>query len=75
MKKILTTLYLKIFFYIQILNTHAPTKKKIERFSTNPFMTIQLRKAIMHRSRRKTTLKKVAHLKHEIAIKNSTVLV
>ena len=75
MKKILTTLYLKIFFYIQILNTHAPTKKKIERFSNNPFMTIQLRKAIMHRSRRKTSLKKVAQLKHEIAIKNSTVLV
>ena len=39
--------------FIQVLNNHAPAKKKIVRFSNSPFMTKTLRKAIMHRSRLK----------------------
>ena len=37
--------------FLQVVNAHAPVKKKIQRFNNNPFMTKQLRKAIMHRSR------------------------
>ena len=37
-------------------------KKKIQRFNNNPFMTKQVRKAIMHRSR----LKKVTEIAHLI---------
>ena len=43
---------------LQILNAHAPVKKKIQRFNNNPFMTKQLRKAIMHRSRLKNVFNK-----------------
>ena len=39
--------------FIQVLNNHAPAKKKILLFSDNSFMTKTLRKAIMHRSRLK----------------------
>ena len=39
--------------FIQVLNNHAPAKKKIVRFINSPFMTKTLRKAIMHRSRLK----------------------
>ena len=38
--------------FIQVLNNHAPAKKKIVRFNNSPFMTKTLRK-IMHRSRLK----------------------
>ena len=37
--------------FLQVLNAHAPVKKKIRRFNNNPFITKQLRKVIMHRSR------------------------
>ena len=37
--------------FIQVLNNHAPAKKKIVRFNNSPFMAKTLRKAIMHRSR------------------------
>ena len=39
--------------FIQVLNNHAPAKKKILRFNNCPFMTKTLRKAVMHRSRLK----------------------
>ena len=39
--------------FIQVLNNHAPAKKKILLFNDNSFMTKTLRKAIMHRSRLK----------------------
>ena len=39
--------------FIQVLNNHAPAKKKIMLFNNSPFMTKTLRKAIMHRSRLK----------------------
>ena len=39
--------------FIQVLNNHAPAKKKIVRFNNSHFMTKTLRKAIMHRSRLK----------------------
>ena len=39
--------------FIQVLNNHAPAKKKIVPFNNNPFMTKTLRKSIMHRSRLK----------------------
>ena len=39
--------------FIQVLNNHAPSKKKIVRFSNSPFMTKTLRKAIMYRCRLK----------------------
>ena len=38
--------------FIQVLNNHAPAKKKIVRFNNNPLMTKTLRK-VMHRSRLK----------------------
>ena len=37
--------------FIQVLNNHAPAKKKIVLFNNSPFMIKTLRKAIMHRSR------------------------
>ena len=39
--------------FIQVLNNHAPAKKKILRFNNSPLMTKTIRKAIMHRSRLK----------------------
>ena len=39
--------------FIQVLNNHAPAKKKNLLFNDNSFMTKTLRKAIMHRSRLK----------------------
>ena len=44
--------------FLQVLNAHALVKKKIQRFNNNPFMTKQLRKAIMHRSRLKNIFDK-----------------
>ena len=44
--------------FLQVLNAHAPVKKKIQRFNNNPFMSKQLRKAIMHRSRLKSVFNK-----------------
>ena len=41
-----------------VLNAHVPVKKKIQRFNNNPFMTKQLRKAIMHSSRLKNVFNK-----------------
>ena len=38
---------------MQVVNNHAPVKKKIVRFNNSPFMIKTLRKAIMHRSRLK----------------------
>ena len=39
--------------FIQVLNNHAPAKKKIVRFNKCRFMTKSLRRAIIHRSRLK----------------------
>ena len=55
-KEINYSLFENIF--LQVLNAHAPVKKKIRRFNNNPFMTKQLRKAIMHRSRLKNVFNK-----------------
>ena len=55
-KEINYSLFENIF--LQVLNAHAPVKKKIQRFNNNPFMTKQLRKAIMHRSRLKNVFNK-----------------
>ena len=44
--------------FLQVLNAHAPVKKKIQRFNNNLFMTKQLRKTIMHRSRLKNVFNK-----------------
>ena len=44
--------------FLQVLNAHAPVKKKNQRFNNNPFMTRQLRKVIMHRSRFKNVFNK-----------------
>ena len=43
--------------FLQVLNAHAPEKKKNQRFSNNLFLTKQLRKTIMHRSRFKNVFK------------------
>ena len=55
-KEINYSLFENIF--LQVLNAHAPVKKKIQRFNNNPFMTKQLRKAIMLRSRLKNVFNK-----------------
>ena len=47
-----------LFIFLQVLNAHAPVKKKIQRFANNPLMTKQLRKAIMHSSRLKNVFNK-----------------
>ena len=39
--------------FVTTLNIHAPLKKKTLRFNDHPFMTKDLRKAIMHRSKLK----------------------
>ena len=39
--------------FIELLNKHAPIKKKIMRFNNNPFMSKALRKTIMQRSKLK----------------------
>ena len=44
--------------FLQVLNAHAPVKKKIQRFNNNPFMTKQLCKAIMHCYRLKNIFNK-----------------
>ena len=44
--------------FLQVVNADAPVKKKIQRFNSNPFMTKQLRKAIMHRCRLKNVFNK-----------------
>ena len=33
--------------FLQLLNTHAPVKKKVQKFNNNRFMTKQLRNAFM----------------------------
>ena len=55
-KDINNSLFENIF--LQVLNVHAPVKTKIQRFNNNPFMTKQLRKAIMHCSRLKNAFNK-----------------
>ena len=54
---------------------HLLNQRLNQRFNNNPFMTKQLRKAIMHRSRLKNVFNKVAHKKHGIAIKNRAISV
>ena len=44
--------------FLQVLNTHAPVKKKVQRFNNNRFMTKQLPKAIMRCSRLKNIYNK-----------------
>ena len=39
--------------FLQVLNTHAPVKKNVQRFNNNRYMTKQLHKAIVRRSRLK----------------------
>ena len=43
-------------FFLQGLNVHAPVKKKIQKFKTNPFKTKELHKPIMHHSILKKSL-------------------
>ena len=42
--------------FLQGLNVHVPVKKKIQKFKTNPFMTKELHKPIMHHSILKKSL-------------------
>ena len=44
--------------FLHVLNTHAPVKKKVQRFNNNRFMTKQLRKAIVRCSRLKNIYNK-----------------
>ena len=44
--------------FLKILDKHAPLKKKILRFDDNLFMTKELRKGIMHRSKLKNKFNK-----------------
>ena len=55
-KEINYSLFENIF--LQVLNAHAPMKKKIQRFNNNSFMAKQLLKAIMYRSRLKNVFNK-----------------
>ena len=44
--------------FLQVLNTHAPVKKKVQRFNGNRFVNKKLRKAIMRHSRLKNNYNK-----------------
>ena len=44
--------------FSKVLNKHAPLKKKILRYNNNPFMTKNLRKAIITRSKSKSLYNK-----------------
>ena len=44
--------------FLQVLNTHAPVNKKVQRLNNNRFMTNQLRKTITRRSRLKNIYNK-----------------
>ena len=44
--------------FLTVLNMQAPLKAKFLRHNNNPFMTKELRKAIMKRSQLKTTYNK-----------------
>ena len=58
-KEINYSLFENIF--LQVLNANAPVKKKIQRFNSNPYITKQLRKTIMHCSRLKSVISKYTH--------------
>ena len=45
-------------FFLQILNTHNPVSKKVQRFNNNRFMTKQLHNVILPRSRLKSNYNK-----------------
>ena len=44
--------------FLQVLNTHPPVRRKVQRFNNNHFMTKQLRKAVMRPSRLKNIYNK-----------------
>ena len=50
--------------FLQVLNTHASVKKKVQRFNNNRFMTKQLHKAIMRCSRLKNIYIKTRSLEN-----------
>ena len=66
--------------FLDILNTHAPLKTKYVRANQNPFMTKELSKAFMKRSRlkniylrQKTDVSKLAYTQHRNFCKNLLV--
>ena len=56
--KIIWTTRLPKIFFSRVLNTHNPVSKKVQRFNSNRFMTKQLHKVIMRRSRLKSNYNK-----------------
>ena len=50
--------------YIEILNKHAPMKKKLVKTNQTPYMTKALRKAIMRRSEIETKYFKVKNQRY-----------
>ena len=61
--------------FLQVLNTHAPVKKKVQRFNNNRFMTKQLRKAIVRCSRLKNITIKQDLQKTGTITRNSVIFV
>ena len=57
--------------FLQVLNAHAPAKKKIQRFNNKPFMTKHLRKTIMHLFRLKNVFDKNTTPKTSDTYKNN----
>ena len=61
--------------FLNLLNKHAPLKKKFVRGNQATYMTKQLRKAIMRLSELESKLLKIALLKIKLNSKNKRVFV
>ena len=61
--------------FLNLLNKHAPLKKKFVRGNQATYMTKQLRKAIMRLSELESKFLKIALLKIELNSKNKRVFV
>ena len=59
------------YLFIGIFNKHVPLKFKVVRANNNPFMTKDLRKAIMKRSKLKNEFNKKRSYNSERAYKNN----
>ena len=61
--------------FLSLLNKHAPLKKKILRHSNGPFMTKELRKEIMERSKLKSKYNKKINYENWSLYKKKEIIV
>ena len=63
------------YVVFKVLEAHAPVKEKYIRYNQGPFMTNDLRKAIMNRSRLLNKFRKKIQTKINGLIKNKEIFV